>query len=189
MTERLGSTHIEGLGTYQYDQAVYDYLMQHGQRTRASLVTEVIERTGDDHNGDGYRTLVRKLRKGDLAAMVAEWETATQETEAYLAGKTMLGEYMPPPTPGYPCLLWLDTTAVGRERLAEHLRAGLSMGNDELRGYVESFVRSLEGCKKSCPHSSTRRDGPYTVPMPKGDHRYYMVMCNDCGAWLRNEDA
>jgi hypothetical protein len=81
MTERRGSTHIEGLGTYQYDQAVYDYLMQDGQRTRASLVAEVIERTGDDHYGDGYRILVRKLRKGELAAMVAEWESATQQNE------------------------------------------------------------------------------------------------------------
>lgn len=81
-TNVKASTQIEGLGLYQYDQADFDYLMQHGQRTRASLVTEVLERTGDDHERDGYRTLVRKLRKAELAAMVAEWETGARENEA-----------------------------------------------------------------------------------------------------------
>lgn len=79
------STQIEGLGLYQYDQADFDYLMQHGQRTRANLVTEVLERTGDDHKNDGYRTLVRRLRKEQLAAMVAEWETGARENEEWAA--------------------------------------------------------------------------------------------------------
>jgi hypothetical protein len=129
MTHAIGSTYIEGLGTYQYDQAVYDYLMQDGQRTRASLVSEVIQRTGDDH-GDGYRTLIRKLRKSQLAAMVAEW--GVHPARARLDVE--------------PRLSWLEITDAGRARLAQHLRAGLTQTSDAaLRGFVASFVESLEG--------------------------------------------
>lgn len=46
-----------------------------------------------------------------------------------------------------------------------------------------------KGGKPQCPHSRTTREGPYTVPMPKGPHKYYQVKCVDCGKWIRNEDA
>jgi len=43
-------------------------------------------------------------------------------------------------------MAWLEITDVGRARLAEHLRAGLAPGDDsQLRGFVASFVASLEG--------------------------------------------
>lgn len=137
-----GSTHIEGLGTYQYDTQIYDYLMQDGQRTHASLLAEVLERgINDDHKGDGVRTLVRRLRKGELAAMVAEWETATRENEREAEteqGSAALTEPVGPPS-------WLQISAEGATKLAGHLRVGLAQSDDAaLRGFVESFVASLE---------------------------------------------
>lgn len=43
---------------------------------------------------------------------------------------------------------------------------------------------------RGCRHRTTRREGPYTIDMPKGPHRYYQVYCTDtCKAYLRNEDA
>lgn len=77
----MDSTQIEGLGLYQYDRDIYSSIMAAGSRTREGLLSEVLERTGDDHKGDGYRTLVHRLRKGELAAMVAEWETGARENE------------------------------------------------------------------------------------------------------------
>lgn len=70
------STYIPDHGTYQYDQDIFDKQMK---RTVDSLRAEVKERT------EGMEiTGIWKLRKMELAAMVAEWETAARENEQYL---------------------------------------------------------------------------------------------------------
>jgi hypothetical protein len=70
------STFIPEHGTYQYDQDILDVQMG---RTRDDLSREVKERT----DGMAIKGL-SKLRKFELAAMVAEWETASRENEQYL---------------------------------------------------------------------------------------------------------
>lgn len=64
-----GSTHITGMGTYSYDMDLYG--VQMGRR-RPELLAEVIERATWDGQG---KAQVRKLRKNELAAMLADFAT------------------------------------------------------------------------------------------------------------------
>lgn len=71
---------VLGFGTYQYDQDLYDQAM-------VQTVAQLRERVQGGCEGmeAGTRTKVNKLRKADLAAMVAEWDTAVRENEGLAA--------------------------------------------------------------------------------------------------------
>lgn len=68
------STEVAGFGLYQYSQEIYDNLMANNTATQLrGRVFEVYE--GLEF---GYRTRIWKLRKFELAAMVAEWDTTAR---------------------------------------------------------------------------------------------------------------
>ena len=69
------TTDVPGFGHYDYDPKQYDAAMA---TPRAELLARVLTNTDD-----GRRTAVRKLRKPDLAAMVADWETAAAANERH----------------------------------------------------------------------------------------------------------
>ena len=65
------------LGTFEYDQDLYDINMA---RTQVSLADEVLERT-DGMELSKPRSAVKKFRKTHLAAIIAEWATATRRDD------------------------------------------------------------------------------------------------------------
>ncbi len=70
------SRFVEGFGTYQFDTDLYEVAM-------TQTVAQLRERVHGGCEGmeSGTRTKVNKLRKADLAAMVAEWDTAARDNE------------------------------------------------------------------------------------------------------------
>lgn len=68
---------IPGFGSYEYDLSVYADVM-------TQTVAQLRERVHGGCEGmeSGTRTKVNKLRKNQLAAMVAEWDTAARDNEA-----------------------------------------------------------------------------------------------------------
>lgn len=71
---------VPGFGTYQYDQDLYDEAMA---RTVPDLLTQVLEQVRDLDRGSV--TKARRLRKAELAAMVAEWSTGARDNDRYSA--------------------------------------------------------------------------------------------------------
>lgn len=40
-----------------------------------------------------------------------------------------------------------------------------------------------------CVHATTKKKGPFKVPMPKGEIQYYQIWCTSkCKQWIANED-
>lgn len=78
------STEVSGFGLYQYNQEVYDNLMA------SQTVVQLRDRVFEVYEGleSGYRTRIRKLRKAELAAMVAEWDTTALANHTALAATT-----------------------------------------------------------------------------------------------------
>jgi len=77
MTNRE-TTQVEGFGSYEYDQDLYEVAM-------TQTVVQLRERVHQGCEGmeSGTRTKVNKLRKADLAAMVAEWDTGARDNERH----------------------------------------------------------------------------------------------------------
>ena len=147
MTETRESTHTEW-GTYEHDRDLYLAAME---RTVTDLRTEIRNRMRGDWNLMN-RAAFWRMHKADLAAIVAEWSTFERQNEREAAQVTpaegpservreaeRARVVACPPS-------WLQITAEGATQLASHLRVGLAQTNDaELRGFVQSFVASLEG--------------------------------------------
>ena len=76
------SRFVEGFGTYQFDTDLYEVAMT----STVAQLRESVHR-GCEGMESGTRTRVNKLRKADLAAMVAEWETGARDNQRYVDEK------------------------------------------------------------------------------------------------------
>lgn len=76
--------HIDGNGSYQYRMPHYLAAMA---RTSKSLLAEVLGRLDGDLN-PSERQAYRRMSKADLAAIIADWATASADNEAYLSERS-----------------------------------------------------------------------------------------------------
>lgn len=67
---RMSRINVEGFGTYEFDQDLFDAAML---RTKADLLSELFNRIADRR---GDRSRIRPLSKVSMAAMVADFRTA-----------------------------------------------------------------------------------------------------------------
>lgn len=75
----MATTYIPGMGYYMSDEDLFNAQMT---RTHKALLAEVLDRRVEER---GDSTRYRKLRKGELAAMLADFATGDRRNQESMA--------------------------------------------------------------------------------------------------------
>lgn len=167
------SLYITGHGSFPFDDDLYAKAMR---QTKAQLYARVWETL----YGDGYTaTELRKLRKHELAAMIADWETGERDSTRHLARMDAEREAAADTVtrPYGPC------DAVSVKQAVQRLDAFRVQAYAALAAKEELHIGDT-AATSTIPHilarvvaidrtreSVTRHDGPlYTVETARGHH-------------------